>query len=173
MPPGKAVRARLSELADEYASRGVVFLAIDSNSQDSLAEMTHFVRNYKLTIPFLKDPGNVVADQFAAERTPEVFLLDQSRQVRYRGRIDDQYGFQSGVGYQRPKVQERTLVPAIDQLLAGKDVSEPTTRAPGCLIGRVIRPTKRPKSRSRSRSRDSFRNIASAATAKAKSLRSR
>lgn len=136
-PLAKLYAPRVSELAKEYAGRGVVFLAIDSNAQDSLAEMGHFARTYQLAIPFLRDPGNVVADQFAAERTPEVFVLDRERAVRYRGRIDDQYGFQTGVGYQRPKAAKRDLAEAIDQLLAAKPVSESVTRAPGCLIGRT------------------------------------
>ncbi|MGD9719923.1 MAG: redoxin domain-containing protein [Pirellulales bacterium] len=136
-PLAKLYAPRLSELSQEYEDRGVVFLAVDSNSQDSLAEMTHFARTYKLTVPFLRDPGNVVADKFAAERTPEVFVLDRDRAVRYRGRIDDQYGFQTGVGYQRPKALKRNLADAIDLLLAAKAVSEPVTRAPGCLIGRT------------------------------------
>ncbi len=136
-PLAKLYAPRLTELADEFASRGVVLLAIDSNAQDSLAEMQHFARTYDMKVPFLKDPGNVVADQFAAERTPEVFLLDRERVVRYRGRIDDQYGFQSGVGYQRPEAVKRDLADAVTQLLAGQAVTEPATRAPGCLIGRV------------------------------------
>jgi peroxiredoxin/mono/diheme cytochrome c family protein len=136
-PLAKLYAPRLSELAQAYAGRGVVFLAIDSNAQDSLAEMGHFARTYQLAIPFLKDPGNVVADQFAAERTPEVFVLDRDRAVRYRGRVDDQYGFQTGVGYQRPKALKRDLADALDQLVAARPVSEPVTRAPGCLIGRT------------------------------------
>ena len=44
------------------------------------------------SFPLLKDPGNEVADDFGAQRTPEVFVLDADRKVRYRGRIDDQYG---------------------------------------------------------------------------------
>ena len=47
--------------------------------------------------PVLKDPANKIADQFGAVRTPEVFVLDADRVVRYWGRIDDQYG----VGYQK------------------------------------------------------------------------
>ncbi len=136
-PLARLYAPRLSELAQEYGQRGVTFLAIDSNAQDSLAEMTHFARTYELAIPFLKDPGNVVADQFTAERTPEVFVLDRARAVRYRGRIDDQYGFQSGVGYQRPTAQRRDLAAALDELLANREVTQATTRAPGCLIGRV------------------------------------
>jgi peroxiredoxin/mono/diheme cytochrome c family protein len=136
-PLAKLYAPRLTELAEEFAAQKVAFLAIDANSQDSLAEMEHFSRTCKLAIPFLKDPGNVVADQFAAQRTPEVFVLDRERKVRYRGRIDDQYGFQAGVGYQRPKVVKRDLADAVTQLLADKPVAEPLTRAPGCLIGRA------------------------------------
>lgn len=139
-PLAKLYAPRLEGLAQEYRKRGVVFWAIDSNAQDSLAEMAHFARTYDFTIPFLKDPGNVVADQFEAERTPEVFVLDGDRVVRYRGRIDDQFGFQSGVGYQRPQAVQRDLAAALDELLAAKTVSQPITRAPGCLIGRVSTP---------------------------------
>jgi peroxiredoxin/mono/diheme cytochrome c family protein len=139
-PLAKLYGPRLAELANNYANRHVAFLAVDSNAQDSLAEMNHFARTYGLTIPFLKDPGNIVADQFGAERTPEAFVLDHERVVRYRGRIDDQYGFQSGVGYQRPTALKRDLAESIDQLLAAKSVSEPVTRAPGCLIGRMHTP---------------------------------
>jgi len=136
-PLAKLYAPRLTELAQEFSQQGVVFLAIDANAQDSLAEMTHFARTYHLSIPFLKDPGNVVADLFQAERTPEVFVLDRDRIVRYRGRIDDQYGFQTGVGYQRPQAEKRELAVAVQQVLAGQPVAESVTRAPGCLIGRV------------------------------------
>ena len=136
-PLAKLYGPRLTELAQKYADQGVVFLAIDSNAQDSLAEMTHFARTYRMEIPFLKDSGNGVADLFLAERTPEAFVLDKDRVVRYRGRIDDQYGFQTGVGYQRKEAVECELASAVDQLLAGKTVDKPITRAPGCLIGRV------------------------------------
>ena len=136
-PLAKLYAPRLSELAEEFRQRGVAFLAIDSNTQDSLAEMTHFARSYQLSIPFLKDPGSLVANQFSAERTPEVFVLDRQRVVRYRGRIDDQYGFQTGVGYQRPQAEKRDLAIAIDELLTGTPLSQSVTRAPGCLIGRA------------------------------------
>ena len=136
-PLAKLYAPRLSELAEEFAAQKVAFLAIDSNAQDSLAEMEHFARTCKLAIPFLKDPKNLVADQFAAQRTPEVFVLDRERKVQYRGRIDDQYGFQSGVGYQRPKAAKRDLADALTAVLADKPVVDAVTRAPGCLIGRA------------------------------------
>ena len=88
----------------------------------------------------LKDAGNKVADQFGAERTPEVFVLDKDRVVRYHGRVDDQYGFTDGVGYQRPEATRDDLAEAINELVAGKEVSVPATEVVGCKIGRVRQP---------------------------------
>jgi peroxiredoxin len=140
-PLAKLYAPRLETLRQEFAARGVAFLAIDSNSQDSLAEMAAFARASELTIPLLKDGGNQVADAFGAERTPEAFVLDSQRAVRYRGRIDDQYGLGTSSGYARPKIGRRDLAVALDELLAGKEVSRAEVDATGCLIGRVPKVT--------------------------------
>ncbi|MCA9174060.1 MAG: redoxin domain-containing protein [Planctomycetales bacterium] len=127
---------RLEELQAEYAERGVVVVGIDSNLQDSLAELASFARRHDLTYPLLKDPGNRVADQLGAERTPEVFLLDRQRHVRYRGRIDDQYTY----GIARTKPTQRYLRDAIEALLGNRPVALAETETVGCHIGRVLTP---------------------------------
>jgi peroxiredoxin len=126
----------LAELHKEYAPKGVQFLAINSNQQDTPERVAAHARKYAVPFPVLKDEGNAVADRFAARRTPEAFVLDGRRVVRYQGRIDDQFG----VGYKRPKPTRRDLAEALDEVLAGKEVSRPTTRVPGCVIARVARP---------------------------------
>ncbi len=138
-PLAKLYAPRLMELAKEYEPRGAAFVGIDSNEQDSLAEIAHYARVHKFDFPLLKDPGNVVADQFGAVRTPEAFVLDRGRIVRYWGRIDDQYG----VGYGRPHADRNDLEEAIKELLGGKQVGTPIAKAVGCHIGRVSdkRPT--------------------------------
>ena len=91
---------RLVELAAEFEPREVAFIGINPNRQDSITEMGHFARVNKIKFPLLKDAGNVIADKFGAIRIPEMFILDENRVVRYWGRVDEQYGFQYGVGYQ-------------------------------------------------------------------------
>ena len=76
---------RLALLAAEYEAQGVKFVAIDSNLQDSLAEIAHFAKMHELKFPVLKDMNNRVADAFGATRTPEVFVVDSGDVVRYRG----------------------------------------------------------------------------------------
>jgi len=132
---------RLVELREEFADRSVVFLGIVSNRQDSIAEISHFARANHVRFPMLKDPGNRVADLFHARRTPEAFVLDRDRVIRYRGRIDNQYGFQKdGRSFQRNKPTRRDLALAIEAVLSGNEVSVPETVSPGCKIGRLREP---------------------------------
>jgi peroxiredoxin len=132
-PLARLYAPQLAKLAGKFGSRDVSFLGIDSNSQDTLTELADFGRLHDLQFPLLKDPGNRVADLFGAARTPEVFVLDEHRMVRYRGRIDDQFT----VGRRRPQPTRTDLVAALEELLAGQPVSVAETEAAGCLIGRV------------------------------------
>ena len=135
-PLAKLYVVRLNELARELESRGLQIIGIDSNQQDSLTELADFVQLHEVTFPILKDPGNIIADRFGATRTPEVFLLDQQRTVRYQGRIDDQLA----VSVRRAAPQRRDLVEAVAELLMGKQVSLPVTETTGCHIGRLKLP---------------------------------
>jgi peroxiredoxin len=135
-PLAKLYAGRLQAIADEFADRGVAVVAVMSNSQDSLAEIAAYVRQHNITYPVLKDRRNEVADLFAAERTPQVFVLDRERVVRYQGRVDDQYL----VGIVRDKPTREDLRSAIEELLDGKPVSVPQTESLGCIIGRAREP---------------------------------
>ncbi|MEX0703714.1 MAG: redoxin domain-containing protein [Planctomycetales bacterium] len=132
-PLAKLYAPRLERLAREYGPRGVAFLGVNANRQDSITEVAAHARVHGLTFPVVKDLGNKLADACGAERTPEVFVLGKDRTIVYRGRIDDQYG----VGYARHEPTRHDLQLALDQLLAGEKIAVAETEAAGCLIGRV------------------------------------
>lgn len=132
-PLAKLYGPRLNQLQTEFSKRKVTFVGINSNTQDSLTEITDYIAKHKIKYPILKDVGNKLADKLAAERTPEVVVLDAERKIRYRGRIDDQYL----VGFSRDTVRRRDLAIALEELLVGSEVSTPTTKPIGCYIGRV------------------------------------
>ncbi len=127
---------RLVELARSYEPRGVVFFAIDANQQDSATAMGRFAKANELSFPFLKDVGNDLADRLEVRRTPEVIVLDAKRRVRYQGRVDDQFA----IGVRRTALTRRDLALALEELLAGKDVSVAKTEPVGCRIGRIRHP---------------------------------
>ena len=136
-PLARAYAPRLTELAKEFAAKGVTFLVIDANRQDSLSELAQFARQFSVELPLLKDPNQQVADAVGAARTPEVFVLDGERRVRYAGRIDDQFGVERGGSFQRPQPTRRDLALALEQLLAGQAIEVAQTTSTGCLIGRA------------------------------------
>jgi thiol-disulfide isomerase/thioredoxin len=125
----------LTALHRRYSPKGVVFVAVNSNQQDDAPSVARHARKYAIPFPVVKDNGSTVADRFLADRVPEAFLLDGNRTVRYRGRIDDQFG--RGVERSRPTSNE--LRDAIDSVLAGTTVAHPVTDVAGCPISR---PTK-------------------------------
>ncbi|MBI1346349.1 redoxin domain-containing protein [bacterium] len=136
-PLAKLYGSRLEGLQKRYASQHVRLIGIDSNRQDSEADIRSYIEKHGLTFPFVKDYDNRLADRFGAQRTAEVFVVDQTLTVRYHGRIDDQ--FQPGISRDAPTRLD--LQSALDELLAGKRVSVPSTTATGCLIGRLRKPS--------------------------------
>jgi peroxiredoxin len=132
-PLVKVYAPRLVELAREFGPRGVEVIAINPNRQDSVTEMASFARRHGMEFAMLKDVGNKVADALGVERTPEFFVLDPDRIIRYHGRFDDQYG----VGYIRPVPSKNSLRDAVTEVLEGKGVTLAETPTPGCLIGRT------------------------------------
>src|SRR5436189_246362 len=109
-PVNNAFLPVLADLHREYTAKGVAFVGINSNGQDTLRRVAEHARKHGVPFPVLKDVDNRVADLFGARRTPEAFVLDGSGRVLYQGRIDDQFG----IGYQRPnKPTRRDLAEAL------------------------------------------------------------
>jgi peroxiredoxin len=133
-PVNNAFVPVLAEMSRTYAERGVAFVGINSNRQDTPDRVAAHARKFEVPFPVLKDTSNVVADQLGARRTPEAFVLGPGGVVLYQGRIDDQFG----IGYNRAgKPSRRDLGEAIDEVLQGKPVTVAKTSVAGCIIARV------------------------------------
>lgn len=128
-PVSNAYNSRMEALARDYVSRGVLFVGINANRQESIAEVAEHARSQGLTFPVLKDENNVQADRLGAQFTPEAYVFDSSWTLRYHGRIDD--------SRDEAAVTRTDLRLALDAVLAGQPVATPETKAFGCTIKRV------------------------------------
>jgi thiol-disulfide isomerase/thioredoxin len=130
-PYAKAFEPRIIELARQYQAKGVVFYAIDPNDEaqyavESLGEMKARATANGYPFPYLKDGDSTIARAYGARVTPHVYVIDGSGTLRYRGYVDDSA---------KPDERHTTgLANALDDLLAGKAVTNQTTRAFGCSI---------------------------------------
>ena len=89
--------------------------------------MKSLAREAALNFPYLRDVTQDVAQCFGAQVTPEVFLIDKSGLLCYRGRIDD--CVESEAGVKQPYLQE-----AIEALLSDRPITPSQTEAEGCPI---------------------------------------
>ena len=120
---------RIVALIKAYEAQNVQFIGINSNKQEKVEEISEYSEKHGFEFPVLKDPENKIADYFGARRTPEVFLLDPERILRYAGAIDNS-----------PKAPTKNyLQDALDLIIAGKEIPKTSkkTRAVGCTIKRV------------------------------------
>ena len=125
-PMAQLSAPRLAALASHYPTGAVRFLAVGVGDALPPAE-------FVAALPFehLRDPNGRLADALGATRSPEAFVLDGARRVRYRGRIDDQY---APVGGRRPKPSRDDLGEALSEVVAGRPVTVPRTECSGCLL---------------------------------------
>jgi peroxiredoxin len=135
-PLANLYASTLADLHKEYAPKGVQFLAVNSNPQDSFLAVSAHAWDHNIPFPVLKDYDQTALAALGAKRTPEAFVLDAGRVIRYRGRIDDQYG----LSHRRDLPRRRDLKEALDEVLAGKAVTTPETEVEGCVVGKLSRP---------------------------------
>ena len=148
MPPAKAtlimflcnhcpyvihVNPEIVRIAADYKNAGVQFVGISSNNaikypQDGPEKMTEHAKETGYTFPYLYDESQEIARIYDAACTPDFYLFDAQLHLVYRGRIDG-----SRPGNDKP-LDGSDLRQAIDNVLAGKEISPVQYPSAGCNI---------------------------------------
>jgi peroxiredoxin len=131
-PYARAWEERLVQIQADYAAHGVQLVAVSANDaekypQDSLPAMKARAAEKGFNFPYLYDETQALARAYDAGRTPEVFLFDDQRKLRYHGAIDDNYDDPTAV--QQPYLRD-----ALDSILAGREPAISETPPVGCTI---------------------------------------
>lgn len=128
-PVSNDYNSRMENLYQEYKDKGVAFIGINSNKEESVKEIKEHAKKNGLNFLILKDVGNKIADTFEASFTPEVYVLNSNFELLYHGRIDDSRKIKN--------VKQEDLRNALNEILSGKEVTVKETKAFGCTIKRV------------------------------------
>ena len=139
-PDAVAAAGRIEAIHQDYKSKGVSVVAVNGNNagaltpdelayspfSDSFEEMAPFAKDFSWSFPYLYDgEKQEFVSACGGQSTPHVFLFDAARKLRYTGRMDD--------AERNPgAVSKSYLRDALDALIAGAEVKEPTTRSFGC-----------------------------------------
>ena len=126
----------MQKLQSRYTSEGIVWLAINStnpehsNYRDPQRSREIMSQWKGSPTALLLDPEGGVGRAYEARTTPHMYIIDPQGKLVYRGGIDDKPSFSP-----RDIPDSRNYVAtALDELLAGKPVSENDTRPYGCSV---------------------------------------
>ena len=131
-PYALAWHDRLIDAAADHASRGVLTVHVNPNDADRYPKdgpeaMAERVAEGAFgDVPYLRDATQEAARTYGAEVTPDIFVLDETATVRYRGAPDP--------SHDDPDGEAQWLRDAVDAVLAGREPSRPQTRPIGCSI---------------------------------------
>jgi peroxiredoxin len=122
---------RLMAMARDYAQQSVRVVAVNSNDvsrypEDSFEQMKARAEKRGFPFDYLFDEDQSLARALGAEHTPEVFLFDEVRRLRYHGAIDD--------SRDENAVTTSYLRDAIEALLTGDEPPVTETAAVGCTV---------------------------------------
>ena len=140
-PYVKHVAAELARLGADYRER-VDIVAIMSNDADNYPDdspdkMKQEVADRGYAFPYLYDESQQVAHAYTAACTPDFFLFDADHKLAYRGQLDDTRPnrISSGVyDFETNPANGSDLRVALDEVLAGGDVTVPQKPSGGCNI---------------------------------------
>jgi thiol-disulfide isomerase/thioredoxin len=129
----------LLELEKQYRAKDVLFLAVYPNEPEDAEQVAAHAADRDVPFLVLKDYGQKLADAVGVTRVPSVVVLDGELKLKYRGRVDDQYG----VVAKRPKATRADLAEALREVAEGKPVTVVETDADGCVLARNDKPSSR------------------------------
>src|SRR5256886_5285118 len=126
----------MQKLQEEYTSKGVVWLTIDSNAPGSEGNLTSEQAAQKMAdwkthqTALLLDPEGKAGRAYGAKNTPNMVIINQDGKIVYEGAIDSKAtpnpaDIPSSTNYVKV---------ALDESLAGKPVTTSSTRPYGCSV---------------------------------------
>jgi len=119
-------------IVEKYTPKGVRFVGINSNSantyeSDDFSHMVARMKEHDFPWLYLHDESQDVALAYGALRTPHFFVFNRKRELVYTGRAVDSPREVS-------RITVNDLENALEELLAGREVSNPVTNPIGCNV---------------------------------------
>jgi len=149
-PAAQRYEDRLKKIDKDYRGKGVTLVAINadnpdaiplseltySDGGDSLADMKARASYRQFEYPYLYDGDTqAVSTKFGVDTLPQIFVFDEQRKLKYKGRIDDNVN--------ESQVKTRDARNAIDAVLAGSRIPVERTAAVGCTRAVPSSPSRR------------------------------
>jgi peroxiredoxin len=127
-PVVQAYEDRIIEFTKDYKDKGVrvVGIAVSRQTIDKLPGIKDYVKEHKSNYTYAYDETQATGKAYGATNTPQFFVLDKERKIRYTGALDD--------NQREDRVTKHYVRDAVDALLKGESPAVEETQPKGCGI---------------------------------------
>ena len=115
----------------QFAPRGVIFWLVYAGTDAPVGTLQKHTRDFAYPCGALRDLDLSLAKKAGVRVTPEAAVFLADGRLTYHGRIDDRF---ADLNVERPSPTRQDLREALEEILAGKPVSQTSRKAVGCLI---------------------------------------
>ena len=126
----------MQKLQENFTSKGVTWLTIDSNAAGKEGNLKPDEANKKIadwkahSTAFLLDSDGKVGKAYGAKNTPHMFVINPEGKIIYEGAIDSK----ASPNPDDIPSSTNSVKVALDEARAGKQVSTPSSRPYGCSV---------------------------------------
>ena len=129
-PVSKRYLPAMGQLCEDLRAQGISLLVVNPMVSEPRDDLVRSLSANMVNCRAVHDVIRVLTRALEARTTTEVFLLDPSRTMVYRGALDDRYG----PTYSREFATREHLKNAVAAMLAGTLPDIAATTAPGCEL---------------------------------------
>jgi peroxiredoxin len=119
---------RLIDFVSDYKGKGVRVVGVSVNDidEDRLPGIRKYTKLHKSNYVYGYDESQAMGRAYGATNTPQFFVLDKERKIRYTGTLDDNQN--------EAKATKTYLRDAVNALLKGETPAIEETRPQGCGV---------------------------------------
>lgn len=123
-------------LQQEYTAKDIVWITINSGAEGKQGHLTDDTANAYITdhgakqSAYILDANGAIGKSYDAKTTPHMFVIDKDGKLVYDGAIDDN----DSANAADVATAKNYVRGALDEVIAGKDVTEAKTKPYGCSV---------------------------------------
>jgi thiol-disulfide isomerase/thioredoxin len=127
-PVVQAYEDRIIDFTNDYKGKSVkvVGVAVSDQKIDKLPGIKTYMKEKGSNYVYGHDESQAIGKAYGATNTPQFFVLDKDRVIRYMGAMDDSMA--------EAKIKKTYLRDAVDAVLKGESVEVSETQPKGCGV---------------------------------------
>jgi peroxiredoxin len=127
-PVVQAYEDRIIEFTSDYKDKNVrvVGISVSKMGQDKIPGIKDYMKEHKSNYVYAYDETQAVGKAYGATNTPQFFVLDKERKIRYTGAMDNSQN--------ESNANKHYLRDAVDAVLKAETPSLDETKPVGCSI---------------------------------------